>query len=163
MSPETALPSDEVLSEQAYLVARGVRPLALVAHFFLSQTDPLCAAAQLERNAHMGLIPWVLDHGDGVASCGYASERWAVDLYEWTVKGPVPEKQRERIVGLLLGYSAVAVARFDAETCGRRFSSASPAPTSSSLAGGNASTAGTPCQRQAESAWRGSRSCICPT
>lgn len=125
------LPPEEALTEHAYLVARGVRPLALVAHFFLDQGDPLGTAAQLERHAHMGLIPWVLDHGDGVASCGYASERWALELYEWAVTGPVPEEQRERIIGLLLGYSAFAIARFDAETSGRRFSSALRAPASS--------------------------------
>jgi hypothetical protein len=64
----------------------------------------------------------VLDHDDRTATYGYAESRWALDLYEWTVKDPsVPQEQRHRIIGLLLGYGTPAIARHDEEGSGRRF------------------------------------------
>ncbi len=67
-------------------------------------------------------MPFVLDHGDGTASYGYAAGRWALDLYEWAVSDPqVPEEQRDRVVGLLLGYSGPSIARYEDEGNGRRF------------------------------------------
>jgi hypothetical protein len=132
-NPEGAmrLPSDEVLAEQAYLVARGVRRISLAGHSHLPHEDPeialLCAATELERYAESNVIPFVVDHGDGVASFGYAESRWALDLYEWTVKDPsVPQEQRHRIIGMLLGYSTPAVARHDDQDSGRRFAFATP-------------------------------------
>lgn len=69
-----------------------------------------------------GVIPFVIDHGDGVASFGYAGERWALDLYEWAVSDEgIPEAHRHRVIGLLLGYAPPAISRHDAEGCGRRF------------------------------------------
>ena len=122
---ETPLPSNDVLREQAYLVARGVRPLSLAGHHFSEPGDEvglLRLATALERHAEANAIPFVVDHGDGVASYGYSQARWALDLYEWTVKDPsVPEEQRHRIIGLLLGYAAPAVSRYEDEGSGRRF------------------------------------------
>ncbi len=121
------LPCDELLREQAYLVARGVRLLSLVGHLHTegSQLLLLRVATELERHAQPGMIPFVVDHDDGVASFGFAESRWALDLYEWTVRDPaVPEEQRHRIIGLLLGYGAPAVARYEDEGSGRRFATA---------------------------------------
>jgi hypothetical protein len=146
--------------EHAYLVARGVRPLAIAEHFFVAETDVLMVATRVERYSESGVIPWVLDHGNGTGSCGYASERWPLDLYEWAVRC-APEEQRERIIGLLLGYSARAIAVFDANATGRRFSS-SPVPASTSRLSGSPSTAGTSRLCSTRSASRGSRSCRCP-
>jgi len=118
-----SLPSEEVLREQAYLVARGVRPLSLAGHCFLGEGDLLLrVATHLERHAEANAIPFVVDHGDGAASYGYAGTRWALDLYEWTVTDPsVPEEQRHRIIGMLLGYGPPAVSRYEEEGSGRRF------------------------------------------
>ena len=119
------LSADEVLAEQAYLVARGVRRLSLVGHCHPSDAPDLLlrVATQVERYAQANAIPFVLDHGDGTASYGYAESRWALDLYEWTVKDPaVPQEQRHRIIGLLLGYGTPAVSRHEEEGSGRRFS-----------------------------------------
>lgn len=120
-----SLPSEEVLAEQAYLVARGVRPLSLVGHCHLPDDDPhalLGVATQVERNTEPNVIPFVVDHGDGVASYGYSDSRWVLDLYEWAVKDPaVPQEQRDRIIGLLLGYGTPAVSRYEEEGSGRRF------------------------------------------
>ncbi len=114
------VPSDDVLCEHAYLVARGVRPLSLAGHL------------EIERHAQPNVVPFVVDHGDRIASFGYASTRWVVDLYEWAVRDPaVPEEHEHRIVGLLLGYGAPAVARYEDEGSGRRFATASPAQAAS--------------------------------
>lgn len=155
------LPADDMLSECAYLVARGVRPLALAEHFPAHHL--LRVATRIECHADVGAIPWVIDHGDGVASCGYASERWVLDLYEWAVKGPVPEEQRERIIGLLLGYSAAAIREFEAHGSGRRFATGSLVRASRSQLSGNVSTEETSPRRSARSAWRGSYSGRCRT
>ena len=123
------LPSEEVLREQAYLVSRGVRTLSLAGHFHLAEeSDPailLRTATHLERYAEANVIPFVIDHGDGVASYGYSESRWALDLYEWTVKDPsVPQEQRHRIIGLLLGYGTPAVSHHEETGSGRRFAAA---------------------------------------
>jgi hypothetical protein len=145
MSPETALPSEEVLREQAYLVSRGVRPLSLAGHRHTNGDGPddlLRVATHLERHAGANVVPFVIDHGDGVASYGYAESRWALDLYEWAVKDPdVPQEQRDRIIGLLLGYGTPAVSRYEEEGSGRRFTAAitSPGPDASLPRDGSAS------------------------
>ena len=129
MEAATSLPSEEVLTEQAYLVARGVRPLSLAGHCHLPEDDPaalLRVATHLERHTEPNVIPFVVDHGDGVVSYGYSDSRWVLDLYEWAVKDPtVPQEQRDRIVGLLLGYGTPAVSRYEEEGSGRRFAGAS--------------------------------------
>jgi hypothetical protein len=118
------LPSDDVLAEQAYLVARNVRQLSLAGHCHPGKDPELLIrlATQVERHAQPNAIPFVLDHGDGTASYGYAESRWALDLYEWAVKDPsVPQEQRHRIIGLLLGYGTPAISRHEEEGSGRRF------------------------------------------
>jgi hypothetical protein len=124
-----ALPSPDTLAEQAYLVARGVRPLALAGHCHLPEADVdvalLTVATELERHGEPGAIPFVVDHADGVMSFGYSASRWALDLYEWAVKDPsVPQEQRHRIIGLLLGYDMPAISRHEEEGSGRRFAAA---------------------------------------
>lgn len=59
LNPEASLPSEEVLREQAYLVARGVRPLSLAGHcHVISQSDLLLRmATHLERDAEANVIP----------------------------------------------------------------------------------------------------------
>lgn len=122
---ENSLPSEDVLREQAYLVARGVRPLSLAGYCHTFDADEhvlLRLATQLELHTQPNVIPFVVDHSDGVASYGYAESRWALDLYEWAVRDPaVPQEQRHRIIGLLLGYGAPAVSRYEEEGSGRRF------------------------------------------
>ncbi len=125
MSPDE-LPGDELLREHAYLVARGVRPLSLAGHLHIDGPDvALFIATRVERHTQPQAVPFVIEHGDGVASFGYAEARWVVDLYEWTVRDrAVPEEQKHRIVGLLLGYGAPAVTRYEEEGSGRRFATA---------------------------------------
>jgi hypothetical protein len=150
----TCLPCDEVLAEQAYLVARGVRQLSLAGHCHLPEGDPaslLAVATRIERYTEPNVIPFVVDHGNGVASYGYSESRWVLDLYEWAVKDPsVPQEQRHRIIGLLLGYGAPAVSRHEEEGSGRRFAAATTASCGSDASWplcGSASRAGTSPQR----------------
>ena len=123
-SADAVLPSDDLLSEQAYMVARGVRPLALVGHCPADPMTLLRVATRIERVVCPGAVPFVIDHGDETASFGYAGSAWALDLYEWANDPAlVPQEQRHRINGLLLGYSVPAISRHEDETSGRRFPS----------------------------------------
>ncbi len=89
------------------------------------------------------VIPFVIDHGDESGSFGFAGNRWSLDFYEWAVTDrAIPEQQQHRIVGMLLGYSPVAISRYEESGSGRRFVR-SPAPASSSPRDGNWNMAGT--------------------
>lgn len=121
------LPSDDFLREQSYLVARGVRPMAHVSEFPAEPDLLIAVATRLESEADANSIPFVIDHGNGHASCGYAGSGWVVDLYRWTVTdAEIPQEQRARIIGLLLGYSPAAIASFEDHAAGRRYWMASP-------------------------------------
>ena len=115
---------DELISDAAYLVARGVRPLALVYDGTADQLSMLRMATQLETIGDQGCIPLVVDHKDGRAGCGFAAAEWVIDLYEWTTSSvAVPAKHRHAILGLLLGYSTTAIDQHLQALGGRRFRS----------------------------------------
>lgn len=108
------LPPRDVLHNEAYLVSRGVRPLALAGH---CPADPLIMLRVKQglhrvRQAEM-VIPFVFPEGDpgGMAAFGYASHRWCIDLLEWVLSGEVPPARKHEMLGLLLGYSPSAIAR----------------------------------------------------
>lgn len=89
----------------------------------------LRAATRLEAVAESGALPFVIDHQDGSATFGYAAAAWVLDLYEWISRDTaVPQEQRERITGLLLGYAAEAISRYEVSGTGRRFISPSGLP-----------------------------------
>lgn len=118
----------EAASEQAYLVARGVRPLALVGHCVVRAGVLPRVRRQLERFACEGAYPFVHDRGDGFADYGYAAAPWVTDLYTWAAgqreaDDSMPISNRHRIIGLLLGYSVSAISEF--ETARRTSTSAS--------------------------------------
>lgn len=117
------VPNRDVLSEHTYLVARGVRPVAIAGHYPTDAASALRIATLIEAAAPQErALPFVIDHGDGSGSFGYAANRWALDFYEWAVTdGSIPEQQRHRIVGLLLGYSPDAISRYEETGSGRRF------------------------------------------
>lgn len=70
-------------------------------------------------------MPFVVENGDGTADCGYAATGWIVDLLKWATTAP--QVQRMRVIGLLLGYSADAIAVFEDRAPRRLFA----APASS--------------------------------
>lgn len=116
------VPNRDVLAEHAYLVARDVRPIAIAGHFHTEAASMLRIATLIESASTEEAVPFVIDHGDGSGSFGYAANRWVLDFYEWSVKDrAIPEQQRHRIVGLLLGYSPVAISRYEESGSGRRF------------------------------------------
>ena len=117
---------DCCLKEQARLVARGVRPLALIGHFSAHPLTMLHTATKIEGCAETGSIPFVIDRGDGMADYGYAAAQWVLDLYAWVIRIPgntVPSAQRHRIVRLLLGYSVESIRHHEEFIRGRRFHS----------------------------------------
>ena len=120
----------EAIGEQAYLVARGVRPLALVGSCPTEIASQ--AVAEMMPFSETGAIPFSCDRGDGTTEYGFAAAPWVIDLYRWTVQREeadetVPQSQRHRIVGLLLGYHASAVSAFEESAARRRAIFASPA------------------------------------
>lgn len=108
--------SDDLLREHSYLVSRGVRALAIAGCCASDPLTTLRIATRLGALADSGSIPFVVDRGDGWADYGFAAARWAVDLYSWLAKNPqdaIPQHQKERILGLLLGYSSEAIRLFE--------------------------------------------------
>ncbi len=115
--------SESYISEHAYLVARGVRPMAIVGRVEADKNLMLQAVSRLEIvSIGEPVIPFVVPRDNGFADCGFAAARWVIDLYAWLV-GPngVPEDHVHRITGLLLGYDAKAIRDHDERGCGRRF------------------------------------------
>jgi hypothetical protein len=116
--------SDDLLREHAYLVARGVRPLAIAGECSADALTMLRTATRIEAFAVPGAIPYVCDCKDGVAEYGYAAQQWAIDLFEWIMtaqRSVVPTEHRHHVLGLLLGYTPSAVQHFQANLSGRRF------------------------------------------
>lgn len=108
------VPSRAELDNEAYLVSRGVRPLALAGHY---PAVPLvmCRVKTLLHRARQSelVIPFIFAEGGdpGSAAFGYASHRWCIDLLEWALDGGVPPDRKHEILGLLLGYSPSSIAR----------------------------------------------------
>lgn len=95
-----------VLREQSYLIARGVRPLAVLGHCSSDPQVMLRVATQIEGHAEPGCIPFVVDREDGCADFGCAAAAWAVDLRPWVALAKIPSEREARIMGLLLGVFA---------------------------------------------------------
>ncbi len=115
--------SHELIEEQAYLIANGVRPLAVVGSCLADPETMLRVTTQLENAAKSGAIAFVLDRGDGFADFGYASSSWALDLFRWVTRADsgIPSCQVHRIRGLLLGYGVEAIRSFEERSNGRLF------------------------------------------
>jgi hypothetical protein len=114
--------SDDMISEQGYLVARGVRVLALVGECAADNFSMLEAMTRIESLCQPPTIPFVIDRGDGVADCGVTGAAWALDLYRWIITAKpsaLPALQRDRISGMLLGYSSDAIRAFEERASGR--------------------------------------------
>ena len=122
------LPSVEVMSEQAYLVARGVRLLAIVGTVENVLGDvvdvrQMLYEAAVESAGSQASVPipfLVKDAGTNLVSVGYASHGWVVDVYEWLMSNTVPDQMASRVMGLLLGYSGDAVMQYERVQAGQR-------------------------------------------
>ena len=122
------LPPDDTIQEQAYLVSRGVRPLALLGSTKLDEADMVSQYVRLNQLATGSAIPFVLPRKDmDCAMAGFASAQWVIDLLEWSYN-QAPLRQHHCIIGLLLGYSPSAIAEHDAREFG-----GNPKPQSTSI------------------------------
>jgi hypothetical protein len=120
----TKLASDDLIHEQAILIARGVRALALIGTCEAEQVVMLRVATKIERLAYGHIIPFVLDRRDGTAEYGYAAAQWVLDLLRWLFwdsPETIPPKQKDRILGLLCGYGVEAIRSFEERGSGRLF------------------------------------------
>jgi hypothetical protein len=112
------------LREQSLLVGRGVRLLALIGECSSDSAEMLEIATRIETLAGENVIAFVLDEGDGRAEYGYAAAEWVLDLFRWVVtESCVSALHRNRIVGVLCGYSAEAIRLFEERQSGRLFRS----------------------------------------
>ena len=106
--------SSDLINEQAWLISRGVRPLALLESKSKSGTEMHNEFVRLNQMVVEPAIPFVLPRKDmDCAMVGFASNQWVIDLLEWSYDN-APLRQRHCIIGLLLGYSASAIAEHDA-------------------------------------------------
>jgi hypothetical protein len=111
----------EMATEASYLVATGVRPMALVYDGLAKPDEFLKLASQLERVCDPNSLPFVVDHRDGRVGGGYAGAEWVIDLYEWATSADIPAEHRHAVLGLLLGYDVRSISRHDEGLNGRRF------------------------------------------
>ena len=115
---DALLPSDEVLANEAYLVARGVRPLALIDRQVpAGETRAIRYRTRLERAAQGSpeavAFVVVTRAAPGSVIGGYAAHGWVIDLLKWALSPEVPGARSHEILGLLgllLGYSPQEIA-----------------------------------------------------
>ncbi len=113
------LPSSDLIKEQAYLVSRGVRPLAIVAESHgenpvavLKAYNELCYTLQsggITVGGQTSIIPVCYQNGEGSVKLGFAARSWIPDTLKWILEN-VPQPHLDRMLGLLLGYSPDAIA-----------------------------------------------------
>lgn len=93
------------MEEQARLIERGVRCLALIGPMDFDLSDDNVAVLRAAAPEALA-IPFSLNRH----LSGYASHEWVIDLLRWSLNGPV--RYRNQIIGLLLGYSGGAIYNF---------------------------------------------------
>ena len=113
------LPSFDLIKEQAYLVSRGVRPLAIVAEghdedpvAVLKAYNELCYTLQsggITVGGQTNIVPICYQDGEGSVKLGFAARSWVPETLKWILEN-VPQPHLDRILGLLLGYSSDAIA-----------------------------------------------------
>ena len=106
--------SEDLINEQAWLIARGVRPLALLDTCNLDEKEMVNRFQWLNQKTVDPAIAFVLPRKDfPCAMTGYAAAPWVIELLAWSYEH-APLKQQHQIMGLLLGYSASQIAEHDA-------------------------------------------------
>lgn len=108
--------SEEInaIEREAYLVERGVRPIALMGTRPADATEKVRLLTQLKKFCYkMDVKPFVIDRNDGAVEYGIASAGWALDLFKWLLSAKIPQVQKDRIQGLLFGYDIKSIARFE--------------------------------------------------
>lgn len=105
--------SDDLINEQAWLIARGVRHLALLGSIAKDEKAMRDTFIRLNQSCIEPAVPFVLPRKDmDCAMTGYASAQWVIDLLDWSYDQPL--RQHHQIMGLLLGYSSEQIGQHDA-------------------------------------------------
>ncbi|KKN79957.1 hypothetical protein LCGC14_0334650 [marine sediment metagenome] len=104
-------------SNDAYLVSRGVRALALCG-MCEARPEEMASILDMLREAVGGTgshdaEPFIFQTGEW-AHYGFCSEPWVLSLYKWLTEnsGAVPEEHTDAICGMLFGYSPPAISQF---------------------------------------------------
>ena len=122
---------EKTMIEQAYLISRGVRPLALVDTVEAKNPVEILKAYNkmqfvlTDNHPGMGsgvhVIPFAIlrKEGDWV-DVGFAARAWVVDTLKW-IQDNAPQPHLDRLLGLMLGYSPDAIAANDESGSGELF------------------------------------------
>lgn len=113
--------SDDAMAEAAYLVERGVRPIALCGTVTIaSEIERMLLMQRLNAAVNnRNVKQFIVDFGDGIAQYGFVAAGWVLDLYQWVLFTDIPSVQRERIFGLMFGYGIESIARYEDLSNGR--------------------------------------------
>lgn len=95
--------------QQAELVNRGVRGLALIVQTKDGKEDPLWEVVQQAADEEKTL-PVCQQLANGMYVLGFAAQNWIIDAYAWAVQQPSP--YGDMVVALLCGYSPEAIAKW---------------------------------------------------
>ena len=108
-----AFVSDDLINEQSWLIARGVRNLALLQSVDKDEKTMRDTFVKLNQMCVEPAVPFVLPRRDmDCAMTGYASAKWVIELLDWSYDQPI--RQHHQIMGLLLGYSSKQIGQHDA-------------------------------------------------
>jgi hypothetical protein len=113
LSAELPLPPESTLIEHAFLIACGVRPMALVCAIGNDPGAVYYVALRLDKyavNAGDNVIAFMVQDDNGVMQCGFAGAPWVIDMLRFAYSTAAADHKHE-IIGLLLGYSANAIDR----------------------------------------------------
>jgi hypothetical protein len=102
------------LSDAAYQVSRGVRPMALAACGLISDLpgNLKWLRKRVDSCGYEGVHSAVLAAKNDTYEVVYAAEAWVIDLYRWANSKDVPDEYGHQVRGLLLGYSPDAITAF---------------------------------------------------
>ena len=100
------------LFNKSLLIRNGVRPLCVVNTLTEREIKEGNVEEQLRETCCGGVVPFIADIGEGLFECGFAASEWVVDTWRWINKN-VPDSQKHRLRGLLLGYSVSAISDYE--------------------------------------------------
>ena len=121
--------SEDTIQHQAYLVSRGVRPLAIVDA--VKSDDPVAVLKAYNKmqftllglgpGSDRSVVPFAVKRKEqDVVDVGFAARAWIANTLKWVLWN-APQPHLDRLVGLLLGYSPDAIASNDEADGGRLF------------------------------------------
>lgn len=112
--------TEHELRQAAYLIYNKVRPLVtFVCSGGKHEKQIVWQTIHRAAQDFSEIIPFVsmggyITRGKRIIEFGYAARGWVLELYKYLNDAKnLPEKQRERIWGLMYGYGIDAIARFD--------------------------------------------------